>query len=45
MVRSKKGEENQEIQTSSYRINYGDIMQSMGNIVSGIVLTLYGDKR
>lgn len=45
MVRSKKGEENQEIQTSGYRIHYGDIMQSMGNTVNDIVLTLYGYRR
>ena len=45
MVRSKKGEENQEKQTSGYRIHYGDIMQNMGNTVNDIVLTLYGDRR
>ena len=33
-----------EVQTSSYKISHRDVMYSSGNIVSNIVITLYGDR-
>ena len=33
----------QEVQTFSYKISYVNVMYSTGNIVSNVVVTLYGD--
>lgn len=41
---SEMGKGGQEIQTSSYTISPGDVIYSIGNIVSNTVLSLYGDR-
>ena len=37
------GEVHQEVQISSYKISYGDIMYSISNIVNNTVITLNDD--
>ena len=37
-------EGNYEVQTSYYKTSHGDEKHSIGNIVSNIVITLYGDR-
>ena len=41
----KEGKIDKEVQISSYKINQGDIMYSIGYIISNIVKTLYGDRQ
>ena len=41
----KTGEEDQEVQTSSYTICHSDTMCSIGNILNKVAVVLYGDRR
>ena len=39
----KTGGGDEEVQTSSYKISYRDVMHSTGNTVNNIAITLYDD--